>query len=101
MLLKMPFNLNYLMPQKPLEQAVILTSLNNLMTFPWIKDAVAEGRITLHGWYFDLAKGKMLSLDFVSGEFTDMTQSSLMNAFIRKTTHYCDCSIEKVIKTYS
>lgn len=86
--------------QRALEQAVILTSLNNLMTFPWIRDAVATGHITLHGWYFDLEKGKMLSLDFVSGVFSDMTQSSLMDAFIRKSKHYCDCSIEKLVATH-
>ncbi len=86
--------------QKALEQAVILVSLNNLMTFPWIKEGVATGKITIHGWYFDLESGKMLSLDFVSGVFSDMTQSSLMDAFIRKSTHYCDCSIEKVIKAH-
>jgi carbonic anhydrase len=86
--------------QRALEQAVILTSLNNLMTFPWIRDGVAAGKITLHGWYFDLEKGKMLSLDFMTGAFTDMRQSSLMHAFIRKTTHYCDCSVDQVIKNH-
>lgn len=87
--------------QRALEQAVILISLNNLMTFPWIREGVAAGKITLHGWYFDLEKGKMLSLDFTSGLFTDMTQSSLMDAFIRKSKHYCDCSIETVIKNHA
>ena len=86
--------------QRALEQAVILISLNNLMTFPWIKDGVTAGNITLHGWYFDLEKGKMLSLDFATGAFTDMTQSSLMDAFIRKSRHYCDCSIETVVKNH-
>lgn len=86
--------------QRALEQAVILISLNNLMTFPWIKEGVAAGKITLHGWYFDLEKGRMLSLDFATGIFADMTQTSLMNAFIRKSRHYCDCSIETVVKNH-
>ncbi len=86
--------------QRALEQAVILISLNNLMTFPWVKEGVAAGSITLHGWYFDLEKGKMLSLDFVSGQFTDMTQTSLMESFIRKSHHHCTCSIETVIKNH-
>ena len=86
--------------QRALEQAVILISLNNLMTFPWIREGVAAGSITLHGWYFDLEQGKMLSLDFASGAFTDMTQTSLMDAFVRRSRHYCDCSIESVIKNH-
>lgn len=86
--------------QRALEQAVILISLNNLMTFPWIKENVEAGKITLHGWYFDLEKGKMLSLDFTTGIFSDMTQSSLMDSFIRKSVHYCNCSIERVIENH-
>jgi len=86
--------------QKALEKAVILVSLNNLMTFPWIKEDVEKGTINLHGWYFDLQAGKMLSLDFVSGVFSDITQSELMDAFIRKSKIYCECSIDKVIKIH-
>lgn len=83
---------------RALEQAVILTSLNNLMTFPWIKSAVAAGNLTLHGWYFDMQKGKMLSLDFTTGLFQDMRQTTLMDAFVKRSTHHCDCSVEQVIK---
>ena len=86
--------------QQALEQAVILTSLNNLMTFPWIREAVVAGQITLHGWYFDMQKGKMLSLDFTTGIFSDMSQSTLMDAFVRKSKHYCDCSVEQIIKSH-
>ena len=88
--------------QRALEQALILTSITNLMTFPWIKDGVESGRITLHGWYFDLESGKMLSLDFASATFSDITQSSLMTIFLKKSTHYCghhyDCTLEHVIQ---
>ena len=86
--------------QRALEQAVILTSLNNLMTFPWIKEGVVAGKITLHGWYFDMQQGKMLSLDFNSGVFTDMTQSRLADAFLRRSKHYCDCSLEQIVKSH-
>jgi len=36
------------------EQQVILVSLNNLMTFSWIRERVDQGTLTLHGWYFDI-----------------------------------------------
>lgn len=54
------------LPEKPFELQVqacertsILTSLDNLMTFPWIRERVAEGRLVLHGWYFDLVSGTL------------------------------------------
>lgn len=55
-----------------LEQAVVLTSLNNLMTFPWVAEGVAKGDIALHGWYFDMVKGKLLGYDFAQGAFREM-----------------------------
>lgn len=45
--------------QRALEQAVILVSLNNLMTFPWIADKVKAGELQIHGWYFDLKSGQI------------------------------------------
>ncbi len=87
--------------QRALEQAVILTSLNNLMTFPWIRDGVAAGRITLHGWYFDMVTGQMLGLDFTTGLFNDLSQTSLADAFSKRSMHYCDCSIDQLIQNHN
>ncbi|MGB0670665.1 MAG: carbonic anhydrase, partial [Rhodospirillales bacterium] len=39
------------------EQAAVLVSLENLMTFPFVSEKVADGRLTLHGWYLDIAEG--------------------------------------------
>ncbi len=55
---------------KAMEQAVILTSLNNLMTFPWIRKGVESGQIGLHGWYFDMVNGELLDYNFTTGQFT-------------------------------
>lgn len=52
-----------------LEQAAILTSLNNLMTFPWISTAVEAKTLALHGWYFDMVNGALLAYDFAGGSF--------------------------------
>src|SRR6187431_2077315 len=38
-----------------LEQASIANSLDNLMTFPGVRTAIADGRIVLHGAYFGVA----------------------------------------------
>ncbi len=44
------------------EQEVVGVSLNNLMTFPWIREKVESGNLHLHGWYFDLAVGELIRL---------------------------------------
>ncbi|AWB35226.1 carbonic anhydrase [Orrella marina] len=51
------------------EKTSILNSLNNLMTFPWVRDAVEHGRLTLHGWYFDLERGELLAYSDRAGQF--------------------------------
>ncbi|MDH4184413.1 MAG: carbonic anhydrase [Nitrospinota bacterium] len=43
-----------------LEQSSILLSLDNLRSFPFIAERIAAGKLSLHGWYFDLAAGDLL-----------------------------------------
>lgn len=45
------------------ELAGILVSLENLVTFPFIKERVDAGTLTLHGWYFDIESGVMSAYD--------------------------------------
>jgi len=42
-----------------LEQEAIRTSLANLLTFPWIEQRVADRRLRLHGWSFDMKAGEV------------------------------------------
>jgi carbonic anhydrase len=39
------------------EHEAVRLSLENLMTFPWIGDAVAAGNLELHGCFFDIRSG--------------------------------------------
>jgi carbonic anhydrase len=41
------------------EQEAVKVSLKNLMTFPWVKEAVDAGKLRLHGWYFNLQTGTL------------------------------------------
>jgi len=43
------------------EQAALLISLENLLTFPWIDERVKTGKLLLHGWYFDISVGQLYS----------------------------------------
>lgn len=51
------------------EQASILVSLENLMSYPWIRQRVNQGRLALHGWYFDMPRGELLEYQEETGVF--------------------------------
>jgi len=42
---------------RALERQSVLASLSNLMTFPFVKDAVDKGELTLHGLWTDIGEG--------------------------------------------
>lgn len=43
------------------ELASILNSMENLLTYPWIRDRCERGSLSLCGWFFDLLSGDLLS----------------------------------------
>ncbi len=64
------------LPGKPMhmlthacEQSAILVSLDNLMSYPWISNRVHEGKLALHGWYFDMPQGELYEYRPQSGVF--------------------------------
>jgi|TARA_B100000315_G_scaffold199305_1_gene191111 carbonic anhydrase len=42
------------------ERNAVTVSLNNLLSFPWVRDRVYDNKLTLHGWWFDLEAGELL-----------------------------------------
>jgi carbonic anhydrase len=52
-----------------MEQASIVNTLGNLMTFPRLSKLIERGAVTLHGAYFGVAKGELSVLDRETGEF--------------------------------
>ena len=59
------------------EQRAILVSLQNLMTFFWVKERVEQGLLTLHGWYFDIEQGQLLAYNLATKQFEPLAVSSL------------------------
>ncbi len=51
------------------EQRAILISLHNLMTFPWVRERIENGKLVLHGWYFDIQHGQLLQYSAAAGAF--------------------------------
>ena len=55
--------------QRCCEHEAVKISLDNLLTFPWIKKAVDAGKLQTHGWYFDLETATLHILDKAAGTF--------------------------------
>jgi len=52
-----------------LEQTNIANSIDNLMTFPRLRQLIERGAVAVHGAYFGVATGGLLVRDPASGEF--------------------------------
>jgi len=52
-----------------IEKAAVFRSLENLMTFPFVRSKVEHGDLQLHGAYFGVAEGSLFVLDKVTKEF--------------------------------
>ncbi|HWJ93549.1 MAG TPA: carbonic anhydrase [Telluria sp.] len=57
------------------EQASILNSLDNLLTYPWIAQRVEQGVLKLHGWYFDMENGSLMAYSARQQRFLPMVGS--------------------------
>ncbi len=54
---------------RKLEFASVELSLKNLMTFPFVNNAVAKDELSLHGAYFGVASGRLLVRNERTGQF--------------------------------
>ena len=52
-----------------LEQASAVKTIDNLMTFPWVKMLAESGKLALHAAYFGVATGTLSIYDRASGTF--------------------------------
>ncbi|SLN22652.1 Carbonic anhydrase 1 [Roseivivax jejudonensis] len=54
---------------RALEQEAVLVSLENLMTFPFVREAVEGGRLSLHGLWTEIGEGDLEYYDAEDGRF--------------------------------
>jgi len=52
-----------------IEKAAVFRSLENLLTFPFVRARVESGSLQLHGAYFGVAEGSLFVLDRATKEF--------------------------------
>lgn len=55
--------------QKSLEHMAVQHSLTNLRQFPFVQEALAQGRLSLHGAWFSIGDGELHWLDHEAGGF--------------------------------
>ncbi|HUW98372.1 MAG TPA: carbonic anhydrase [Acidiferrobacter sp.] len=58
--------------EKALEQAAILISMENLLSFDSVRRRVIRGDLEIHGWYFDLDKGQLLRYERKTRSFEQL-----------------------------
>ena len=57
------------------EKKCLLTSLENLKTFSFVRDAVEGKRLRLHAWYFDLTDHELYT--YHAGHFAKLADSTV------------------------
>ena len=58
--------------RQALEYGSVRQSIENLETFPFVKERLGDGSLHVRGAYFDIATGILQSLDAASGRFIDV-----------------------------
>ena len=62
--------------QRAMEHAAIGVSMRNLMSFPFVRDRVTAGSLSLHGAYFDIGTGSLLTYHETDGSFRPVSPTS-------------------------
>jgi carbonic anhydrase len=58
---------------RAVEQASVVNSVANLMTFPWLAERVATGKLVLHAWWFNLVEGQLYAFNPDTAVFDAVT----------------------------
>jgi carbonic anhydrase len=71
--------------RRTIEQASVLNTVANLMTFDWLVERVHAGKLSVHAWYFDLTAAQLWSYDPQVGKFVEVDGSRLPPATVSST----------------
>ncbi len=52
-------------------------SLQNCLTFPWIKDKIIQHKLTIHQWFFDVKKGEIFTCEDVNKGYQPLEEVML------------------------
>lgn len=57
------------------EEQIVLQSWENLKTYPSVKQALAEGRLDIRAWLFEMETGEMFEYNEAANDFIDITKN--------------------------
>ncbi len=80
-----------------MEQAAVVNSVRNLMTFPWISERVEAGTLVLHAWWFNLTEGQLYAFDTSDAAFKPVRGVQL-EAAVSRTTALSEISPDRFVK---
>lgn len=57
-------------------QTALTHSYQNCLTFPWIKERVAQQQLSVHLWFFDIKKGEISAYSFTENQYKKLTSAT-------------------------
>jgi len=70
---------------RAVEQAAVVNSVRNLMSFRWIAERVESGKLSLHAWWFNLVEAQLHAFNPASAAFEPVLDTRLGGAFTKGT----------------
>jgi len=67
--MKIPQELSISNKIRALEKQTVLTSIENLTTFPFIGNAIKNETLSLHGLWHDIGSGDLMYFDVKANDF--------------------------------
>ncbi|EKS7108822.1 carbonic anhydrase [Enterobacter ludwigii] len=65
----------------------VIAQLANIQTHPSVRLALEEGRVTLHGWIYDIESGRIDAFDGRTGAFVSLAENPEVNAVSSQSRH--------------
>lgn len=65
----------------------VIAQLANIQTHPSVRLALEEGRMTLHGWIYDIESGRIDAFDGSTGAFVSLADNPEVNAVSSQVRH--------------
>jgi carbonic anhydrase len=65
----------------------VIAQLANIQTHPSVRLALEEGRVTLHGWVYDIESGRIDAFDGRTGAFVSLAENPDVNAVSSQARH--------------
>ncbi|WP_346839934.1 carbonic anhydrase [Microbulbifer sp. SAOS-129_SWC] len=65
----------------------VIAQLANIQTHPSVRLALEEGRVTLHGWIYDIESGRIDTFDGSTGKFVSLADNPQVHAVSHPPKH--------------